>query len=80
MFFTQCGVFCGAFHQKSKSPQILVVICVVIWTYGEIATQITTSICGDLVKVGSKVRGHYEDTKNMFDNMYTLYLECFYEE
>jgi len=30
VFLTGCGVFCGVFRQKSKSPQILVVICVVI--------------------------------------------------
>ena len=29
VFLTGCGVFCGVFRQKSKSPQILVVICVV---------------------------------------------------
>jgi len=26
VFLTQCGVFCGVFHQKSKSPQVFVVI------------------------------------------------------
>jgi len=64
VFLTWCGVFCGVFCQKSKSPQV----------------QITTSICGDLFEVGSKVRGHYENIKKMFDSMCTLYLECFYKE
>jgi len=26
VIFTACGDFCGSFHHKSKSPQILVVI------------------------------------------------------
>jgi len=76
VFLTCCGVFCGVFRQKSKSPQILVVICVAISPQ----VQITTSICGDLFEFGSKVGGHYENIKNMFDSMCTLYLECFYKE
>ena len=57
VFLTQCGVFCGVFRQKSKSPQILVVICVVISPQVQITTQITISICGDLVKVGQRSGG-----------------------
>jgi len=75
VFLTWCGVFCGVFRQKSKSPQILVVIRVAISPQ----VQITTSICGDLFEVGSKVGGDYENIKNMFDSICTLYLECFYK-
>ena len=57
----------------SKSPQILVVICVAISPQ----VQITTSICGDLFEFQSKLGGHYENIKNIFDSMCTLYLECF---
>jgi len=53
VFLTCCGVFCGVFRRKSKSPQILAVICVAISPQ----VQITTSICGDLFEFGSKGRG-----------------------
>ena len=74
-----CGVFhpvwcfLWCFSPEVKSPQILVVICVAISPQ----VQITTSICGDLFEFQSKVGGHDENIKNMFDSMCTLYLECF---
>jgi len=74
-----CGVFhpvwcfLWCFSPEVKSPQILVVICVAISPQ----VQITTSICGDLFEFQSKLGGHYENIKNIFDSMCTLYLECF---
>jgi len=79
VFLTQCGVFCGGIHQKSKSPQILVVIRVVIWTCGEVTTHITTSICGDLVEIGQRSGGTMRTPKTCSITCIHC-IECFYEE
>ena len=80
VIFTPCGDFCGGFHHKCKSPQILVAV-------------FTTNTCGSfrhkcespqvfvviLFEVGSKVRERYESITgrvNMFDSMCKWYLVC----
>ena len=71
VIFTRCGDFCGVLHHKSKSPQILVVIFVAVSP----RVQITTSICGDIIRVWVIGPGHNENVANTCDSMCTLYLE-----
>ena len=71
VIFTWCGDFCGVLHHKSKSPQKLVVIFVAVSP----RVQITTSICGDIVRVWVIGPGHNENVTNTCDSMCTLYLE-----